>query len=283
MEIKAFCKVNLFLSVGAKRADGYHEIESVMQSISLFDRLTFSRTDSETIELSCSKPFVPTDERNLVRKAADKFFAFTGIVSDGLRIHLEKNVPVGAGLGGGSSDAAATLSALNTLYTAGLSEKDLISLASSIGADVAFFLRGGTQLACGIGEKLSPLPAMPPLPMLIVKPSFSVSTPKAYAAFDAFGAQPEKDSAEMQRALEKEDADALCAALFNSLEAPVVGMHPKIGEIRDAMRACGALGAMMSGAGSAVFGIFRTEKEAANARRSLPNTFGKSWICRPVK
>ena len=283
MEILACAKINLLLAVGARRADGYHEIESVMQTLDLYDRLTFEKTDSGRIELSCSRPYIPTDERNLVYKAAARFFETTGLKPDGVKIHLVKNIPVGAGLGGGSSDAAAALTALNRLYHTGLSKEELAGIAAGIGADVPFFLYGGACLARGIGEKLEPIPALPDVPVLLVKPSFSVSTPKAYAAFDEYGLQPYPDSDAMLAALRSGDTGKICAALGNSLEAPVCAMHPKIAEIRELLLSLSACGAMMSGAGSAVFAIFRNKQEAQNAKLTLSKSYGRCYLTMPVR
>ncbi len=283
MEIFANAKINLLLSVGARRTDGYHEIESVMQALDFYDRLTLEKTDSGILELHCNRPYVPTDERNLVWIAAAHFFDKTGLSMDGLKIRLEKNIPVGAGLGGGSSDAAAVLMALNDLYKAGLNKNELSGIAAGIGADVAFFIFGGTCLARGIGERLTPVPALRDVPVLLIKPPFSVSTPKAYQAFDTYGVQPYPDPDAMLAALKSGSIDAVCAAMGNSLEAPVCGLYPKIAEIRDTLVSLGAAGAMMSGAGSAVFAIFRSFTDAKKARESLPKSLGRCFLTRPVR
>lgn len=281
MEIRAYAKINLLLSVGAKREDGYHELESVMQSISLFDQMSFARTQSGTIQLQCSRPYIPCDARNLAVRAASVFFAHTGISCDGLQIDLQKNIPVGAGLGGGSSDAAATLRALNQLYDTHLTAMELESIASGIGADVAFCVRGGARLARGIGERLSPAPALPNIPVLLVKPAFPVSTPKAYAAFDAYEPQQAPDTAAMLNALKSGSVQKICSLLGNSLEAPVCAMHPQILEIKSALMDNGAQGALMSGAGSTVFALFRSFSAARQAARLLPRQFGQRFLCTP--
>lgn len=281
MEIRAYAKINLLLAVGARREDGYHEVESLMQSISLFDRLTLERTDSGKIQLQCTRRYIPCDERNLAVRAALAFYACTGIPCDGLRITLQKNIPVGAGLGGGSSDAAAALRALNRLYNTGLDFSQLESIASGLGADVAFCVRGGAMLARGIGEQLAPAPALPNLPILLVKPAFPVPTPKAYAAFDAFPAQPVPDTGAMLNALRGGSLRKICACLGNSLEAPVCRMHPQIQEIRNTLLENGAQGALMSGAGSAVFAIFRSFSEARKVSGLLPKHYGRSFLCTP--
>lgn len=283
MELPAYAKINLLLSVRARRQDGYHEIESVMQTLDLHDRLDIRLTDSGKTEIRCSRPYVPTDERNLIWKAAARFYEKTGVSMTGLSVRLEKNIPVGAGLGGGSSDAAAALTALNSLHHMGLPKEELAEIAAGIGADVPFFIFGGACLARGIGEKLTPIPSLPNLPVLIVKPPFSVSTPKAYAAFDEYGTQLCPDTDVMLRAMQSGSLGEICAALGNSLEAPVCSMHPKITEIREKLLSLGARGAMMSGAGSAVFALFGSFQEAKKAREALAKDFGRCFLTRPAK
>ena len=281
MEVKAYAKINLSLFVGAKREDGYHELESYMQSINLFDRIRIERNDSGKISIFCSRPYIPCDERNLAYKAAVRFFDAVGIEDRGLLIDIKKNVPVGAGLGGGSSDAAAVLVALNKLYDTKLSLSELASIAAKIGADVAFCVYGGTYLARGIGEILTPAPPMPKTNILVVKPSFSVPTPQAYGLFDAFGEQEKPDIDGMKTALEDGNILKICASLGNSLQAPVEKEYPKITEIRNALTKLGAGGALMSGAGSSVFGIFTDASLAQKARISLPKAYGQRYICYP--
>ncbi len=283
MEIRAYAKINLLLAVGEQRADGYHEIESVMQSVSLFDRLSFIRTENKKIELSCSRPYIPCDDRNLAVKAALAFFQHTAISCDGLHITLQKNIPVGAGLGGGSSDAAAVLRALNTIYHAGLTSSELETIASGIGADVAFCIRGGSMLAQGIGERLSPAPPLPSVPILLVKPAFPVPTPKAYAAFDIYPKQSKPDSNAMLHALKSRSVPKICSCLANSLEAPVSALYPQISEIKSALLDSGAQGALMSGAGSTVFGIFQSFSAARQALKFFPKRFGRCFLCTPIK
>lgn len=281
MEIRAYAKINLLLAVGEKREDGYHEVESLMQSISLFDQMAFACTNSGKIELQCNRPYVPRDARNLAVRAALAFYAHTGISCSGLHITLRKNIPVGAGLGGGSSDAAATLRALNMLHGTRLTACELESIASGIGADVAFCILGGAMLARGIGERLTPAPALPNVPILLVKPSFPVPTPKAYAAFDAYAAQPAPDAGAMLGALKSRSVQKICACLGNSLESPVCALYPQILDIKNALIENGAQGALMSGAGSTVFAFFRSFSAARQAAKHLPKQFGQRFLCTP--
>lgn len=282
MEIKAYAKLNLFLAITGKREDGYHNIETIMQSISLADRLVINKTNSGKIEIFSPSRFVPQDERNLAVKAAIKFFSYTNISNTGLSIKLYKQIPVGAGMGGGSSDAAAVLLAMNDLYKTQLSKKELAALASTIGADVSFCVYGGAMKAEGIGEILTPVPGLPNFPILVVKPPFSISTPKAYAALDNYEFSQIPTICEIEKALAEKNIVKICAYFSNMFEAPITDMYPTIQEIRDIMRGNGAYNAMMTGSGSAVFGVFPNYTTAKNAANQLPRKYGQRYICRPV-
>lgn len=282
MTVRAYAKINLILSVGDKRADGYHEIKSFMQNVDLYDTLTLTHTENGKITITSDHKYIPCDERNLTYKAADSFFKAAGIDCDGLNIHIKKYIPVGAGLGGGSSDAAAVLRAMNIIYDTGFSREELANIGAQIGADVPFFIYGGARYAHGIGEILTDAPQMPNAAILIVKPRFSVSTPKAYTAFDSFGPQPAADTDAVRLSLENGDINSLCSSLSNSLQSPVEAMYPQIAQIRTKLIQLGADGALMSGAGSAVFGIFRDKKKALSASNLMRYTYGKCYLCKPI-
>ncbi len=275
---KAYAKVNLTLAVGEKRPDGYHEVVSVMQRVSLCDTLTAEQT-REGITLTCSDPALPSGEENLAHRAASLFFRETGIAG-GAALTLEKRIPSQAGLGGGSSDAASALLALRKLYAPALSDTELETMAAALGSDVPFFIRGGTQLATGRGEVLSPLPPLTDGWFVIVKPAESFSTPSMYRRLDELPPQsPQSDG--MTAALGAGELRAVAAALCNSFER-VVPPDSAVWVIREALRAQGALAAMLSGSGSAVFGLFDTETAARAAVEALRPAWPEIFLARPV-
>ena len=275
---KAYAKVNLTLAVGEKRPDGYHEVVSVMQRVSLHDTLTAEQT-REGITLTCSDPALPSGEENRAHRAASLFFRETGIAG-GAALTLEKRIPSQAGLGGGSSDAASVLLALRKLYAPALSDTELETMAAALGSDVPFFIHGGTQLATGRGEVLSPLPPLTEGWFVIVKPAESFSTPAMYRRLDELPPQsPQSDG--MTAALGAGELRAVAAALCNSFER-VVPPDSAVWVIREALRAQGALAAMLSGSGSAVFGLFDTETAARAAVEALRPAWPEIFLARPV-
>ena len=273
---QACAKVNLLLNVGDKRPDGYHDLTSVMQTVEVFDTVTVTVGAGEGVTLTCDDPALATDETNLCYKAAVKFFSYTGIRNRSAAIRLEKRRPMQAGLGGGSADAAAVLRALRRLCAPELPDAELETMAADLGSDVPFCVRGGTALALGRGERLAALPPLPPCWFVLVKPEAAFSTGKMYGLidrgrfFDRGGAGPMTD------ALERGDLAAVCAAMHNTFERTL----PPEGEtfaIRRRLTGLGALGAMLSGSGSAVFGVFADEETARMAcaalRSDYPRTF----------
>ena len=276
---KAYAKINLTLAVGEKRPDGYHEVVSVMQRVSLCDTLTAERTDGG-ISLVCSDPSLPAGEENLAHRAAALFFRETGIVG-GAALTLEKRIPSQAGLGGGSSDAASALLALRKLYAPALSDTELETMAAALGSDVPFFIRGGTQLATGRGEVLSPLPSLTDGWFVIVKPAESFSTPAMYRRLDEPGSVLVRNSRYMQDAVAANNVHAVAAELHNSFER-VVPKDSSLRTIKDALRAQGALASLLSGSGSAVFGLFDTETAARAAVEALRPAWPEIFLARPV-
>ena len=276
---KAYAKINLTLAVGEKRLDGYHEVVSVMQRVSLCDTLTAERTDSG-ISLACSDPSLPAGEENLAHRAAAVFFRETGIAG-GAALTLEKRIPSQAGLGGGSSDAASALLALRKLYAPALSDTELETMAAALGSDVPFFIRGGTQLATGRGEVLSPLPSLTDGWFVIVKPAESFSTPAMYRRLDEPGSVLVRNSRYMQDAVAANNVHAVAAELHNSFER-VVPKDSSLRTIKDALRAQGALASLLSGSGSAVFGLFDTETAARAAVEALRPAWPEIFLARPV-
>ena len=276
---KAYAKVNLTLAVGEKRLDGYHEVVSVMQRVSLCDTLTAEQT-REGITLTCSDPALPSGEENLAHRAASLFFRETGIAG-GAALTLEKRIPSQAGLGGGSSDAASALLALRKLYAPALPDTELETMAAALGSDVPFFIRGGTQLATGRGEVLSPLPPLTDGWFVIVKPTESFSTPAMYRRLDEPGSVLVRNSRYMQDAVAANNVHAVAAELHNSFER-VVPKDSSLRTIKDALRAQGALASLLSGSGSAVFGLFDTETAARAAVEALRPAWPEIFLARPV-
>jgi 4-diphosphocytidyl-2-C-methyl-D-erythritol kinase len=271
MTIDAPAKVNLTLRVLARRADGFHDIETLMAPLDLSDRLEVELKDSVGIEFSCSDPSLPVDGSNLVCKAVAAFAAATGR-DFGVRIHLEKRIPHGAGLGGGSSDAAAVLRALNELLGAGLSVGDLEKIAASIGSDVAFFIRGVPAICRGRGERVEPVEGVPSAEILLVKPPFPVSTAWAYGAWAGAG----------DKLCETFPAMLGFMAMGNDLEAPVFSKHLQLPVLKRWLAAQpGVSVAMMSGSGSTVFAVL--DGAAGDLPHRVREEFGESfsvWRCR---
>ncbi|MBC7324582.1 MAG: 4-(cytidine 5'-diphospho)-2-C-methyl-D-erythritol kinase, partial [Moorella sp. (in: Bacteria)] len=232
------------------RSDGYHELETIMQTLRLHDRLSFSAAP-QGISLVCDHPEVPAGEDNLICRAAKLLTAYTGN-NYGAVIRLQKNIPVAAGLAGGSADGAAALRGLNRLWGLGLSAGELVSLGARLGADVPFCLAGGTALARGKGEVLYPLPGLGGLGVVLVKPPFGVSTARAYRLYDQMGGGPRPDHQAMMAAVAKKDVRAIGRLLANVFENVAASLHPEIREIKKALLEAGTLGASLSGSGPTV-------------------------------
>lgn len=266
MRLRAFAKINLGLDILRKREDGYHEVRMIMQTIQMYDVLEMKKVKKPGISLSVNYPYIPSDERNLVYKAA-KLLMDEFQVKEGVDIRLEKFIPVAAGMAGGSSDAAAAMVGINHLFKLGLSEKDLMDRAVNIGADVPYCVMRGTALAEGIGEKLTRIAQVPDCYVLIGKPGIGVSTKTAYESLQLDKIQSHPDIDGMIRDIENGNLLAMTDKMGNVFESGIIGKYPVIGEIKDLMEANGALKAMMSGSGPTVFGIFddREKMEAAAA------------------
>jgi 4-diphosphocytidyl-2-C-methyl-D-erythritol kinase len=265
LEKNSPCKVNLLLNILGKRPDGFHELETVMQPVNLCDRLTFECRGG-AVELSCGHAKLPVDSRNLVHRAAAAFLQAAKI-SDGVRIHLEKKIPLAAGLGGGSGNAATTLLALNELFGRPLSVAKLNELAAALGSDVPFFLQGRPVLATGRGEKIQQLDnfvALRSRAFLLIHPGFGISTPWAYQNLARFPAalngQPDR-AAKLVAKLQSNDWPAVADGFYNSLETPALEKYPVLALFQEFLRANGALATLMSGSGSTTFAI--TENQAA--------------------
>lgn len=270
IELKALAKINLGLDVLRRREDGYHEVRMIMQTIGLSDELEIRKIKQPGIQVETNLYYLPTNENNLVYKAAQLLKDEFGL-RDGIGIRLRKRIPVAAGMAGGSSDAAAVLWGMNQMYKLGLSRQELMDRGVKLGADVPYCVLRGTALAEGIGEKLSVLPPMPKCYILIAKPGISVSTKFVYENLHANDLRPEQhpDVDAMIRAMEKKDLGLLASRMGNVLETVTVPAYPVIDEIKRFMVEHGALGAMMSGSGPTVFGIYDTRGKARQAYREL--------------
>ena len=279
---KAYAKINLSLDVTGRREDGYHEMVMVMQTVSLGDELSLTLDESGSVSARSNLRFIPGDERNLAVKAAVKYLETVGERDKGVRIDIRKNIPVGAGMGGGSADAAAVLRGLNRAYGGRLSQEELVSLASATGSDVAFCLVGGTMLATGRGEKLSPLPPMPPCSIVVCKPDFSISTPELFKKLDSVHLKGHPDTAGLIAALEKGSLPELCRRMYNVFEDVGDRRMRTVSQIKGQLLDFGALGAVMTGTGSAVFGIFREQEQAETACRELKKEYGFCCVTEAV-
>ncbi|WKA58648.1 4-(cytidine 5'-diphospho)-2-C-methyl-D-erythritol kinase [Planococcus shenhongbingii] len=254
--VKAPAKINLTLDVLHKRPDNYHEIEMIMTTVDLADRIGLKATESG-IYIESADRFVPNDSRNLAYQAAQLIKETYGIKS-GVIISLDKQIPVAAGLAGGSSDAAATLKGLNQLWQLNLSLDELAELGAKIGSDVSFCVYGGTALAKGRGEIIQELPVPPNCWVILAKPTIGVSTAEVYGAFDVENAQ-HPNTEEMIEALAKGDYNAMCANLGNALESVTLNLYPEVAQIKDQMKKFGADAVLMSGSGPTVFGLVQQE------------------------
>lgn len=268
IKVEAHAKVNLTLDVCARRADGYHELKTVMHEIPLADEITLEFSDGGALSCTTNLPYIRSGT-NLALRAARAFYERTGI-REGLSISIKKRIPVGAGLGGGSADAAAVLRALNVRHGDPVPEGELRSIGAGLGADVPFCMAGGCALCEGIGEKLTPLRTLPRCTLVVIKPPISLSTAEMFAQLDRFPRRRERpDTDGFVAALEAGDLDGLAKRMFNSMELSSVASASEISEIKTGLFTLGALGACMSGSGSSVVGVFRRHETAEKAAAAL--------------
>ncbi len=255
--IKAPAKINLTLDVTRKRSDGYHEVEMIMTTVDLADRIDLTDTEDGQIKIEVSEGFVPSDQRNLAWQAAN-LLKQRFQVTQGVSIYITKRIPVAAGLAGGSSDAAATLKGLNQLWSLGLGLDELAALGAEIGSDVPFCIYGGTALATGRGERIQPIASPPPCWVILAKPPIGVSTADTYRklSFDSINHPKTKMMIEM---LNRQDYNGICSELSNVLESVTLSSHPEVQHIKDQMQRFGADGVLMSGSGPTVFGLVERE------------------------
>lgn len=267
LQLRAYGKINLGLDVVRKREDGYHELRMIMQTVGLYDELKMKVIPEDEIRLSVNLPFLPTNENNLICKAIAMLKQEFGI-QEGIEARLEKRIPVAAGMAGGSSDAAAALVGMNRLFRLGLSKKQLMEYGVRLGADVPYCVMRGTALSEGIGEILTPLPPMPSCYILLAKPGISVSTKYVYQNLKANELTDHPDIDGIVDSLKNGDLQGICDRLGNVLETVTIRDHPMIDEIKTFLIEQGASGALMSGSGPTIFGIFQ---EKSTARKALEN------------
>lgn len=265
---RAYAKINIGLDVLRRRADGYHEVKMIMQTVDIYDELVLERRKQPGIELRMDNSELPSGGDNLICRAADLLFREKKITG-GVNISLTKRIPIAAGMAGGSADAAAALRGVNELFDLGYSLKELQALGVGLGADIPYCLAGGTMLSEGIGEILTPLPAPPAAHLVIAKPDINVSTAFVYGNLHADRLAWHPDIDGMIAALQKGDLDGITGRLGNVLETVTVKAHPVIEQIKELLRKQGAENALMSGSGPTVFGIFKEKETAARAAEAV--------------
>lgn len=275
--LKAYAKINLSLDITGKRDDGYHELESVMQSVSLCDDVTVYLMNQPTITVFCSDRSIPVDERNTAYKAAKLMLDLRGD-NDGCAIVINKRIPSQAGLGGGSADAAAVIKALNKALSLGLDDGELAKIGAGVGADVPFCIYNHTCLCRGIGEDIEILPELKKYDIVIIKPDFGISTPEAYKNFDTKQIESARASEKLVNAIK--NGDDICKLIANDLEA--AADNEEIEAIKTKLVENGALCAQMTGSGSAVFGLFDVKENALTAYHSLSSEYESVFICETV-
>ncbi|MBE6850866.1 MAG: 4-(cytidine 5'-diphospho)-2-C-methyl-D-erythritol kinase [Ruminococcus sp.] len=279
MKLRCNAKINLSLDVTGRREDGYHTLKSIFQSVAVYDILTVSVQAGSGIVLRCNIPALPRDERNLAYRAAQAMLEASGKECN-VVIDLHKHIPSGAGMGGGSADAAGVIYALNTLMECGYSDEKLREIGLSLGADVPFMLMGGTALVEGVGEILTPLADLPEIPLVILKGRQSMSTPKAYAAIDSLECPQHPDTEQMLRAIREQDIDLLTEHCGNTFEDAV--LLSDVARAKAALLEDGARCAVMTGSGSAVFGIFPDKQTAADCAAKRRGEFAFVQACTAV-
>lgn len=268
MRLRAMAKINLGLDIIGKRPDGYHEVRMIMQTIQMYDVLEIQKKNTPGIFLTTNLPFIPTDERNLVYKAAKLLMDEFGI-TEGISLRLEKSIPVAAGMAGGSSDAAAAFVGVNNLFHLGLGKRELMERAVQVGADVPYCVMRGTALAEGIGEKLTRIPPVPRCFILIGKPGVTVSTKTAYESLNLDGISSHPDIDGLMEEIRKGDLRGMSKKMGNVFEPGIIEKYPVIQEIKNVMEAGGALKALMSGSGPTVFGVFDDRRRMMETAEEL--------------
>ena len=283
MEVRANAKLNLTLDVLGKRPDGYHDLRMIMQSVELADTLTLTRNDTGELRVSTNLHFLPNNEKNLAAQAALRWWECENAAPCGLDINIEKHIPVCAGLAGGSSDAAAVLRALNQMEDRHLDLDILAEIGALVGSDVPYCVMGGTALAEGRGEVLTPLPPLPKCWVVLCKPEFSISTPALFAKIDSVRLRCRPDTQGAIAALEAGDLAGVARRMYNAFEdALPERQRVRVNDIKNALIQCGALGASMSGTGPTAFGLFDNKALAQEVQERLADFGGEVFLTQTV-
>lgn len=282
IEIDSYSKINLTLHILGKRQDGYHDLETIMQSVNLADRI-FIKEEKEGIKIKCSHPLVPVDSQSLIYRTAEKILNRYKITK-GVKIEIDKKIPLASGMAGGSANSASILVGINKLFALNLNNKDLKRIGEELGMDVPFCIQNGTALAYHKGEKVTPLPLVdPPLWFIIINPGFEIPTRWAYKNLDLDQIKKEKNNTEaMLKALKKRELQGIAKNLFNSFERLIIKKYPEIGKIKDRLIEEGILGALMSGSGPTVFGIAQNEEQAFKIYEKLKSEYKSIWVVQTV-
>jgi len=278
MRVKAYGKINLTLDVLGRREDGYHLLDSVMQTVSIWDELDIRRSLQPGVRLQCDREDLPTDSTNTAVRAAESFLENQGLQNEGVALFLRKRIPSRAGMGGGSADAAAVLRGLDKLFETHLLPKKLMELGAKVGADVPFCITGGTARCTGVGENVEPAPPMPDCWLAICRPPAGVSTPQAYALLDQYPLSAARATPLMLEALAAADLRRIAGSIANQFDE-AIRLAP-VQTIKRTMLDAGALGSMMTGSGSCVYGIFETEELARAAVTPLKD-MGQVFLAQP--
>ncbi|MGL4742610.1 MAG: 4-(cytidine 5'-diphospho)-2-C-methyl-D-erythritol kinase [Sarcina sp.] len=278
MKRKAYAKINIALDVVGKREDGYHLLRMIMQTVDIYDEIEVKKINSpNTIKLTTDKYYLPTDEKNLAYKAA-KLFLDTYKIKDGVEIHIKKNIPVSAGMAGGSTDAATVLYLMNKVFNVKENKEKLKNLAVKIGADVPYCIDGGTALCEGIGDKIKKLKPFKDKILVVVKPSFGVSTKEVYGDLDVTKINKHADIEGIMKCMAREDLYGVSTRMRNILENVTVKKHRIVREIKDELKLAGAIGTMMSGSGPTVFAFFEDMLVAQKAYDKMKSAYHNSDI-----
>ena len=282
IEIDSYSKINLTLNILGKRRDGYHDIETIMQSINLADRI-FIKEEKEEIKIKCSHPLVPVDTQSLTYRSAEKILNRYRI-KKGVKIEIDKKIPLASGMAGGSANSASILVGINKLFALNLSNKVLREIGEELGMDVPFCIQNGTALAYHKGEKVTPLPPInPPLWTIIINPGFEIPTKWAYNNLDLGLIKREKNNTiTMLKALKKGGLEGIAKNLFNSFEELIIKKYPEIGKIKDRLIEEGALGTLMSGSGPTVFGIAQNKEQALKIYEKLKSEYKLIWAVQTI-
>jgi len=280
MLLRSYAKINLSLDILRKREDGYHEVEMIMQTIDLYDVVELTPTEGE-ITINCNKKYVPNDNRNTAYKAAEHFLKVYDI-KKGVNIVIKKNIPVSAGMAGGSSNAAAVYRGLRKMYKPCVTNDELRGLSAKIGSDVPFCITGGTAVCRGIGERITNLRPFVNKILVIVKPNFGVSTSEIYRKIDMSKIFRHPNNRIIRQAIEKDNLDLLCREMKNLLENVTIAIYPRIKEIKRELLSLGAIGSMMTGSGPTVFGFFDDMLTAQNVFVKMRNRYEEVFITRTI-